>query len=307
MPLWIEGQKLARVPDSIPEFVKAHSHFQNSASELCKRDVEIVPAAGLLYVMQREYAVVSPDDDRIGVLGSEDATTCHFVVIRHAGSGVTSLGHYDGCQTRQGIKDMIRHIKRTSVGAPEGRLDVHLVGGFSDSRTLSWQLSKDVLLALMAQSEDLYLQTVCVTELNNTVKGGINFPVIYGLAVDVKNGRIYPARFPDQRPDISLRAAAVFTGVDTMQCIYTPKEKLLAIGPFKWHPSRCPTFVLDYPDDYIRKNLSTSPEQEPEHFVQHVREALTFLRDNPKPERLFPSGLPRKYRKNVDGTWTLIQ
>ena len=307
MPLWIEGQKLTRVPTSTPVFVKAHPHFQNSASELCKSDVERVVSPGLLYVMQREYAVVSPRDQHISVLGSEDATTCHFVVIRHSGSGVTSLGHFDGCQTRRAIKDMISEIKQASVGGPEGKMEVHLVGGFSDSRTLSWQLSKEVLQSLISQSEHLHLQTACITDQNNTIKDGINFPVIYGLAVDVKSGRIYPASFPDQGPDTSLRAAAVFTGVDTMQCIYTPKEELLEIGPFNWHPSRCPIFVLDYQDDYIRKNLSTSPEQEPEHFVQHVRDALTFVRDNPNPEMLFPSGLPRKYRKNADGTWTLIK
>ena len=38
-----------------------------------------------VYVNQHEFAVSHPGDDCARVLGSEDATTCHIVVLRWVG------------------------------------------------------------------------------------------------------------------------------------------------------------------------------------------------------------------------------
>ena len=53
-----------------------------------------------VYVGQREMAV-SERADWVEVLGSEDATTCHIVILRDVTSdrGVTGLGHLD-CHRR---------------------------------------------------------------------------------------------------------------------------------------------------------------------------------------------------------------
>ena len=45
-----------------------------------------------LYVGQREMAVIAPVDN-MNMIGSEDATTCHIVVIRDKHTGVTGLAH----------------------------------------------------------------------------------------------------------------------------------------------------------------------------------------------------------------------
>ena len=45
-----------------------------------------------LYVGQREMAVIAPGDN-MNMIGSEDATTCHIVVIRDKHTGVTGLAH----------------------------------------------------------------------------------------------------------------------------------------------------------------------------------------------------------------------
>ena len=53
-----------------------------------------------VYVGQREVAVSSPDGN-IDLIGSEDATTCHVVVLRHVTSGVTGLAHVDSDEPDQ--------------------------------------------------------------------------------------------------------------------------------------------------------------------------------------------------------------
>ena len=49
----------------------------------------------VLYVGQREMGVVDPEDEVIDVMGSEDATTCHVVILRHCTTGVTGVAHID--------------------------------------------------------------------------------------------------------------------------------------------------------------------------------------------------------------------
>lgn len=44
-----------------------------------------VGAPGLLYVCQREMAAVAPHDRNVNIIGSDDATTCIIVVVRHSG------------------------------------------------------------------------------------------------------------------------------------------------------------------------------------------------------------------------------
>ena len=48
--------------------------FQLSESDMASRRA--------VYVNQHEFAVSHPGDDFAGLLGSEDATTCHIVVLR---------------------------------------------------------------------------------------------------------------------------------------------------------------------------------------------------------------------------------
>ena len=55
-----------------------------------------------VYVGQREMAVASAEDAAgVQLLGSEDATTCHVVVLRDAAAGVTGLAHIDSDEPGQ--------------------------------------------------------------------------------------------------------------------------------------------------------------------------------------------------------------
>lgn len=60
---------------------------------------------------------------------------------------------------------------------------------------------------------EIDLTLACVGELNTTVRGGIHWPMIYGVGVNVKTGEIFPATFPDKGPDLALRCARQLTGI----------------------------------------------------------------------------------------------
>ena len=70
----------------------------------------------------------------------------------------------------------------------------------------------DVLAAFHKQPVEIDLTLCCVGELNTTVRGGIHWPMIYGIGVNVKTGEIFPAMFPDKGPDQALRSARNLTG-----------------------------------------------------------------------------------------------
>lgn len=44
------------------------------------------------------------------------------------------------------------------------------------------------------------------------MRGNINWPILYGIAVNINSGEIYPAAFTDKGPEMPLRQARNFTG-----------------------------------------------------------------------------------------------
>ncbi|KAM5198991.1 protein N-terminal asparagine amidohydrolase isoform 2-T2 [Hipposideros larvatus] len=267
MPLLVDGRRV-RLPQSAGDLVRAHPLLEERARLLRGQSVQQVGPQGLLYVQQRELAVTSPKDGSISILGSDDATTCHIVVLRHTGNGATCLTHCDGTDTKAEVPMIMNSIKSFSDHAQCGRLEVHLVGGFSDERQLSQKLTHQLLSEFDRQEDDIHLVTLCVTELNDREDNENHFPVIYGIAVNIKTAEIYRASFQDRGPEEELRAARALTG-----------------GP----------------------NLSTSPLAEPPHFVEHIRSTLMFLKKYPSPTNtLFPGNKALLYKKNEDGLWEKI-
>ncbi|XP_074775890.1 protein N-terminal asparagine amidohydrolase isoform X2 [Athene noctua] len=267
MPLLVNGE---RVDPARPagDVIRAHPHLEEKAKLLRSQPAQIVEPRGLLYVQQREFAVTTPKDGSVSILGSDDATTCHIVVLRHTGSGATCLTHCDGSDTEAEVSLIMSSVKSLSDTTGYGRLEVHLVGGFNDDRQLSQKLTNQLLRAFDLQPDDVHLVTFCVTELNDREEKDIHFPIIYGIAVNVKTAEIFPATFPEKGPDEDLRSARVLTGAT---------------------------------------NLSTSPLAEPPHFVSHIRSTLAFLKEHPFPSRsLFPDRKPRIYKKNEEGLWEQV-
>ncbi|XP_004586853.2 protein N-terminal asparagine amidohydrolase isoform X1 [Ochotona princeps] len=305
MPLLVEGQRV-RLPQSAGDLVRAHPCLEERARLLRGQSVQPVGPQGLLYVQQRELAVTSPKDGSISILGSDDATTCHIVVLRHTGNGATCLTHCDGTDTKAEVPLIMNSIKSIPNQSQSGRLEVHLVGGFSDDRQLSQKLTHQLLSEFDKQEDDIHLVTLCVTELNDREENENHFPIIYGIAVNIQTAEIYRASFPDRGPEEQLRAARALAG-GPMISIYDSKTEQLQIGPYSWTPFPHVDFWLQQDDKQILENLSTSPLAEPPHFVEHIRSTLMFLKKYPSPTNtLFPGNKALLYRKNEDGLWEKI-
>ncbi|XP_070838530.1 protein N-terminal asparagine amidohydrolase isoform X2 [Chaetodon trifascialis] len=306
--------------------------WENGRTFRSKPLVDVDPKC-LLYVQQREFAATTPADNSVSVIGSDDATTCHLVVLRHTGSGAVCLAHCDGSSTWSEVPLLVKTVTSLSNVSKEGRyethkqrqriiksvqpvqmlfipslcfplcrLELHLVGGFNDESKTSHKLSLNILAAFQKQKEDIHLETCCITEINDIVIDEIHRPVVYGIGVNVKTGDVFPSSFAHKGPAEELRSARTFTG-GQMADIYDSSRGLVKIGPCKWSPNLDIAFWLSQNDDTILKYLSTSPMAEPPHFVQHIKSTIQFLLEHPNSDSLFPGGQPQLYHRAETGHW----
>ncbi|XP_012226166.1 protein N-terminal asparagine amidohydrolase [Linepithema humile] len=284
----------------------AHPVYRESAIQLHSMPAKLVGPVGLLYVQQREMAATLPHDKNVSILGSDDMTTCIIVVVRHSGSGAAALAHLDGSGTTDAAAAMIQRVTELALEVnPQGRLELQLVGGYSDPRNYSDPLFFAILSAFHKQPVEIDLTLCCVGELNTTVRGGIHWPVIYGIGLNVKTGEIFPATFPDKGPDQALRCARQLTGGQQVLDIYDYNSGLLRIGPFNYDPLRGVDLWLEQSDQFILQHLSTSPEVEQPHFVSQVRATLKYIQKNQFPAvTVFRDNRPHYYRRDdITGGW----
>ncbi|KAM6972293.1 protein N-terminal asparagine amidohydrolase [Aplochiton taeniatus] len=301
MPLLLQNRRIDR-PSSTAELFGKYPHLQENARAFhSKVHVDVDPKC-LLYVQQREFAATNPADNSVAVLGSDDATTCHLVLVRHTGSGAVCLAHCDGSSTWSEVPLIVKAVTSLSNPTKEGRLELHLFGGFDDESKTSHKLSLSLLAAFHKQKEDIHLETCCITEMNDILVDGTHRPVVYGIGVNVKTGEVFPSTFHHKGPAEELRSARTFTG-GQMADIYDSSKGLVKIGPCKWSPNLDIAFWLSQNDDTILKYLSTSPLAEPPHFVQHIKSTIQFLLQHPSPESVFPGGQPQLYRRTEQGEW----
>ncbi|KAI1301925.1 Protein N-terminal asparagine amidohydrolase [Halotydeus destructor] len=305
MPILINGQILKELPSDTENLFTKYPFLKETARALiCTKPTTVNPLRSL-FVSQREFAVVSLEDKCIDVLGTDDTTTCCSVILRHIGSGVVALAHFDGSGLNDGVASMVKKVMDYSK-MYQGYMEVHMIGGFLDDNDYSKDLAIKLLDALHSQPHDLHLVTACICEINNVERLGNNWPVVYGVAIDVKSGQIFSASFRDRGPEISLRSARLYAGLHDMVDIYDTMLSMVEISPFCYKPMRGIELWLEQPDDVIRKHMSTSPLVEPPHFADHVKNALAFIHANPFPElTLFSNNRSHYYRQSDSGLWEL--
>lgn len=80
--------------------------------------------------------------------------------------------------------------------------EIIMIGKFSHFSSLSPE-------SFHKHPMEIDLTQACVGELNTTIRGEINWPIIYGIGVNTRTGEIFPATFPDKGPDIHLRFASI--------------------------------------------------------------------------------------------------
>ncbi|XP_072539552.1 protein N-terminal asparagine amidohydrolase isoform X3 [Salminus brasiliensis] len=282
MPLLVQNKRIDRV-SSTAEFFSRYSHLKENAKEFRSKPLVTVDPKCLLYVQQREFAATTPADS----------------------SGATCLAHCDGSSTLTEVPLLVNATASLSNPAKEGRLELHLVGGFDDDSKTSHKLSLTILAAFQKQKEEIHLETCCITDMNDVVTDGIHRPVVYGIGVNVKTGEVFPASFPERGPAEDLRSARTFTG-GQMAEVYDSSKEQMKIGPCRWAPSRDIAFWLSEDDNTILQYLSTSPYAEPPHFVQHIKSTIQFLLDHPSADSLFPGGQPQLFQRTEQGEWERV-
>ncbi|XP_060774888.1 protein N-terminal asparagine amidohydrolase [Neoarius graeffei] len=304
MPLLTQNKRIDRVISTTELFSK-YSHLKENAKTFRSRPIVTVDPKCLLYVQQREFAATIPADGSVSVIGSEDATTCHLIVLRHTGSGATCLAHLDGSSTRTEVPLLVNAVMALSNPVKAGRLELHLIGGFDDDNKTSHNLSREILVAFQKQKEEIHLETCCITDMNDVVTDGIHRPIIYGIGVNVKTGEVFPAAFPHKGPAEDLRSARSFTGGQIAN-VYDSSKEQLKICPCRWPPSTDLAFWLDQDDETILQYLSTSPYAEPPHFVQHIKSTIRFLLEHPNTGALFPGNQPQLFQRSAQGEWQRV-
>lgn len=71
-----------------------------------------------------------------------------FYCLRYitiAGSGAVALAHLDGSEMDEAVCTMIQRVQELALGYPEGRIELQLVGGFTDAHHYSEELFYNIM------------------------------------------------------------------------------------------------------------------------------------------------------------------
>lgn len=52
----------------------------------------------------------------------------------YPGSGAVGIAHLDGVGTEEGVQSMVQRVQQLAIGYPEGRLELQMIGGFTNNR-----------------------------------------------------------------------------------------------------------------------------------------------------------------------------
>ncbi|XP_041987784.1 protein N-terminal asparagine amidohydrolase isoform X2 [Aricia agestis] len=312
MVVVLNGVLADECPTSVRALLAAHPGYRDAAAQLLAGAPRVVGPQGLLYVAQREMAAAVPHDKNVTIIGSDDATTCIIVIVKHSGSGAVSLAHFDGSGTAEAAAAMVAKTQQLAVGYPEGRLELQLVGGFTDPHRYSDKLFANIMLSFHRLTEEIDLTLACCCELNTALGGSAPAPLVTGVGLDLRAGEIFPANFPDKGPELPLRSARAFTGgPNSTQVldIYDNGIGMLRIGPFNYDPLRSVDLWLQQSDEFILQHLSTTPTLEPPHFVHNIRMMLKFIQQHPFPAvTVFPENRAHYYRRDEQtGCWMPVR
>lgn len=91
MVLILNGIVQNKPPETTKELYKAYPNYKERAKNLIALEKKCIGPQGLLYVMQREFAVLGPNEEDILFVGADDVTTCILAVLRDAGKIVVTF------------------------------------------------------------------------------------------------------------------------------------------------------------------------------------------------------------------------
>jgi len=292
-----------------------HQKFQllkaNSVSLLGRPARQVEASDRCLYVGQREVGVLAPGDN-IHMLGSEDATTCHVVILRDIHTGVTGLAHLDNeepndfltlereVRDRKGVRQVTRELDTLEYS-------VSILGGYEDENSTSEEITDMLLTVMQGLKARFTLHLACTGPVNTITKDGVPWPRIYGGGVDINTGEVFIAKFSYHGPDTDIRSLRLHSRGATLYNIFDPFAGKIIIKPFAYSVMPDAHLWLKKADSFILKYCSTSPLVEPPDFCEQIRAGFRRMISDPKPlETLFPGGRSRVYSRNeITGQWIL--
>ena len=192
------------------------------------------------------------------------------------------FGHLDGGGEGQLTKDFFDVAQKffdshlTLDEIPE----VHIVGGFLDSKGFSKDLSLQIITQLLISKRTFRLRTLCCYTLNDylTVKSGdqLHMPIIRAVVFDIRTGTLLPASIqPEADGPLSvLRSFYTYSrsAKSHMNNILDPISHSIILKPFTiGEKTQKALMCLRYLSDEQLKQFSTTPEQETDHFYKRLR------------------------------------
>lgn len=197
MTITIGSQLVSQLPDDLAEIYRRFPSLEAEATKLALKPVLVVDKPEkVLYVTQKEYAVVRSDDQNISVVGTDDATTCHIVVLINREESTACLAHIDSTDDFDNLSKMVLD----SIGHQDINSDFHLelliLGGYQDEQNKSEILTLELLEFYQQLPVKFKLKTFCVGSVNTKPVSGTNWPIIYGATLNLQSDfAISPAKF----------------------------------------------------------------------------------------------------------------
>lgn len=268
------------------------------SKKLLKKDDRV------LYVSQREFATISTSYNACNFkwIATNDATTCHIVVIIERESKSISVGHFDGFQTDHGLDSMFQSLLDITT---TNKFEAFVFSGFLDEKKYSKKLSAEIMDYFIQSKYEISFELLCACALNNQLVNGLNTPLITGVGVNINTLEfVVVSKCTERGPDYILRQACTMGA--PMKNIYNVKNGFVYIEPYNYKVSRYAKQLLELDDERYLSIMSTSPHCEPDDFVVNSKTTLKFMLEYPNPVKDVFNGKIKKYKMLENHEWVEI-
>lgn len=279
--------------------------------KLAKSETIQVPSSGSKVLFVREGEIALNVDPAFDYIGSDDATTCHILLVRNHSTNEVSVAHVDSEARCQDLKDILYYL-----AAKSDYLEVYCLGGLLDC-DLSSAITSRLIGEMQASSAVCRLRALCTQRFNidaSRSSRGRPYPAAFGLGIH--NGEVTAMHFPigSRGPNYIARRCTTYQSTSSLAIMYDGRQT----GKFCIH--RCVVNLVDAAvvrrvlplgDEAFLRATSTSPHCEPAHFCAEYRETLRICSDEESLKSCFlgSDGEPRavlEYEMSNEGKWMLV-
>ncbi|CAG9857948.1 unnamed protein product [Phyllotreta striolata] len=304
MVLILNGISPTNLPQDTQSLYNDYPVYAKTAGDLLAIPSRVIEPNKLLYVGQSEFAAVLPHDPNVDIIGSDAATTCIIIVLRHSGSGAVALGHFDGSETKEGVVAVIQKLRGLSLARSEGRLELQLIGAYENESSSSEEVFRGIIQAFHEYPDGIHLTLACVGKVITIYDDKkVPKPIIYGIGIRVKSGEMFPATYPDKGPEQHLRSIRSIEALPSQRMvdIYDNESGFLKIQPFHYEPWAHRSCWSNRTDEALLQRYSTSPMAEPPDMAHNIRNMLKFIHEHSARD-VFKDNKPLLFRMH-SGLW----